>query len=270
MKLLSERNRLKCDEEQPLVLASIINRLRASTVPVYTMKGSDAGCYPQDSEQLVLEDAMSWFNTALAMPNSLFALKEKVPPNYGAALPAKVATKQDNYFKGEQTKSNFVMAPTPPPTLPFPMKLGPSEQESKVLKPHSSRKNLHNNRYTKFEETVDLYPVECQPSALVKAAEKLDVLLRSSYISAPSPLPFPLPIPSIIQALPIVPAEPPDVIFPKLQDYMHQFAVTSLTVDSSMKRWSSSDSPSSLKEQVDFQIRPQELGTFDQINLVSH
>ena len=282
--LLGGRNRLKSDEEQPSALASA-NLLRSSTLPVCTNKGCYSEDYPEDSEQADSEDKMCRLKSASAMPSPC-ALKENAPPHPGAALPHKEATKQDglnNYFRGAQTKSHFVMAPTPPPALPLPLKppssnLEEEPEKPKVLKPRTSGKILHNNRYTKFEETVDLYPVGCQPSAfLVKKAEKLDAPLRSSYISAPSPAPRPLPAPATIQALPIVPAEAPDVIFPNLQDYMHQFAGSSLGVDSSREGWSSPDSPSSPRAQLGVRIQPHaqiiqppKLGTFNRTNLVSH
>jgi hypothetical protein len=188
-------------------------------------------------------------------------LKENAPPQLSSSLSLKEVTRGDSSSRGGQARSNFVMVTAPPP-IPIPSK--PDETEdTKVQKPRPSGNILHNTRYTKFEETVDLLPVGSQPSAVAKKPERMDTSLRSSYVSAPSPAPPPITVPLTSQALPTVPAEPPDVVFPNLHDYLQQFAAHSLGgVDSSREGWSSPESPSSPRAQLDGQHQPPKLGTF--------
>ena len=203
-----------------------------------------------------------------SVSNVLNPLKDNGPPQ-PISLSHKDATKQDSSSRGGQARSNFVMVTAPPP-IPIPSKPSSKPDESedmKVQRPRPSGNILHNTRYTKFEETVDLLPVGSQPSALAKKPERLDTSLRSSYVSAPSPAPPPITVPITSQALPTVPAEPPDVVFPNLHDYLQQFAAHSLGgVDSSREGWSSPESPSSPQAQLDGQHQPPKLGTFYRAN----
>lgn len=188
----------------------------------------------------------------------LTRLEENSFSPLGSSLSAsqKEAAKQDSCSRGGQSRSTFVMVTAPPP-IPLPSKPSLETEDTKVQKPRSAGNILHNTRYTKFEETVDQLPVGSQPA---KKPEKLENSLRSSYVSAPSPAPPPITVPLTSQALPSVPAEPPDVVFPNLHDYLQQFAAHSQGgVDSSRDGWSSPESPSSPRAQSD---QPPKLGTF--------
>ncbi|KAG0581776.1 hypothetical protein KC19_3G008200 [Ceratodon purpureus] len=207
--------------------------------------------------------------TKLSSASYVPTLKENAPPQLSSSLSLKEVSKQDSSSRGGQARSNFVMVTAPPP-IPIPSMPSskPDETEDmKLQKPRPSGNILHNTRYTKFEETVDLLPVGSQPSAVAKKPERLDTSLRSSYVSAPSPAPPPITVPLTSQALPTVPAEPPDVVFPNLHDYLQQFAAHSLGgVDSSREGWSSPESPSSPRAQLDGQYQPPKLGTFYRAN----
>nr|PNR49876.1 hypothetical protein PHYPA_011772 [Physcomitrium patens] len=212
----------------------------------------------------VKDEGTSGLGSVQGVPSP--SLQENSTTHFSAAMSLQKETKldPDTASKGAPSRSNFVAATVPPPIiLPSnPTSKSDELQDVKAQKPRPSGNILHNTRYTKFEETVDLLPVGSRPSFMSKKADRADAPLRSSYVSAPSPAPRPITVPPTGQALSTVPAEAADIVFPNLHDYLQQFAAHAMGGVDSSQGWSSPESPSSPRAPLDAQQQLPKLGTF--------
>jgi hypothetical protein len=212
---------------------------RYPTIPPSTKSGSSNGRTLAD-----MEDGMGSFYTAPTTPLPS-PLKADAPRRPSAGLPRGEATPDqvENSQGAPGNLDSFGSFINPAPVSPVPsfskIRADLEDLES-APKPQPS---LH-VRNSKFEETTDPYPVGWQRNSMGTKPKKPDAPIKSSFVSAPTPGPRPLPAPPVASTLPVVHAEPPDVVFLKLQDYMQQFESSAQDEDSNSGGWSIRTSPS--------------------------
>ncbi|KAG0581773.1 hypothetical protein KC19_3G008000 [Ceratodon purpureus] len=221
---------------------------RYPTMPPFTKSGSSNGRTLAD-----MEDGMSSFYTAPTTPLAS-PLKVDAPrrPSAGVSREEESTGQMEDSQGAPGNFGGFgsFINPVPVSPTPAPVSLTPAfskiradfEELESAPKPQP---NLH-IRNSKFEETTDPYPVGWQRNSMTKQ-KKPDAPVKSSFVSAPTPGPRPLPAPPFASTLPVVHAEPPDVVFPNLQDYMQQFESSAPDEDSNSGGWSIRTSPSTPK-----------------------